>query len=129
MKNWLIPLALAFAPTAFAASTDAIPEREPEFVNTVQSLNQGEIAERLGDPAFQYDIRNKAGDVVGSIWHYHNVTTGEDGQYYKTTELDFVGERVVTVVFINNEDTARDDSPEAEPDFLPSTAEPDNNTF
>ncbi len=129
MKNWLITMALAFAPPAFAASTDSIPEHEPEFVSTVQSLNQSEIAELLGDPAFQYDIRNNEGDVVGSIWHYHNVTTGDDGRYYKTTELDFVGERVVTVVLINNEDTASDDSSEPEPSYLPSASEIDNNTF
>ena len=122
MKNWLFLMALAFASPAFAASTDTIPEHEPDFVSTVQSLNQDEIAELLGTPAYQYDIRNPEGDVVGAIWHYHNVTTGDDGQYYKTTELDFVGGRVVTVVLINTDAAAEGDT---EPTYLPSASEPD----
>ena len=81
MKNWLISLALAFALPAFAASTDTIPEHEPDFINTIQSLNPDEIIELLGSPAYQYDIRDNQGEVVGTIWHYHNVTTGDDGQY------------------------------------------------
>ncbi|HEY3327071.1 MAG TPA: hypothetical protein VGK14_07845 [Novimethylophilus sp.] len=126
MKNWLISMALALASPAFAASTDTIPAREPDFVTTVQSLNQDEIAELLGAPAYQYDIRNDEGDVVGAIWHYHHVTAADDGQYYKTTELDFVGGRVVTVVLINTDDSSADN--DAEPVSLPSEPGP-GNTF
>lgn len=118
MKNWLTLLAWALANPALAASIDSIPEREPDFVTAVQYLNQEEIAELLGEPAYQYDIRNNEGDVVGTIWHYHRVTTADDGQYYKTTELDFVGGRLVTVVLINTDDTEVDDN--TEPVSLPS---------
>lgn len=124
MKTWLISLALAFAGPAIAATT--IPENEPDFVTAVQSLPQDQIAEALGAPAFQYDIHDDAGEVVGSIWHYHNVTLAGDGQYYKTTELDFVGEKVVTVVLINT------DASDAEADqaYLPSEPElAPENTF
>jgi hypothetical protein len=119
MKTSLIFLALAFASPAFASTT--IPENEPEFVSAIQSLHQDQIVEALGDPAFQYDIRDDAGEVVGSIWHYHNVTLGEDGQYYKTTELDIVDKKVVTVVLINS------DATDAEPDqaYMPEP-EPEN---
>jgi len=121
MTHRLIPLiALAIAGPVFAASVDTIPEHEPEFVSTVQTLNQSEIAELLGEPAYQYEIKDDDGQVVGSIWHYHGVTTGDDGQYYKTTELDFVGSRVANIVLINTEDSeASEDEPT--PAYTPSS--------
>lgn len=122
--RWIPLIALALAGPAFAAPMTAIPEHEPEFVEAVQSLDQSEIVKLLGDPAYQYDIKDDDGEVVGSIWHYHDVTTGDDGQYYKTTELDFVGSRVVTVVLINSEDT--DSGNDAEPVAVPSNTDPAN---
>ena len=128
MKPWIALLAVVLAPPAFAASVEAIPEREPEFVDTVQKLNQQEIAELLGDPAYQTDIRNKMGDVVGAIWHYHAVTTTEDGQYYPTTELDFIGDRVVNVILINSDIDGNTMGPDDDqtPVSLPSLMSPDN---
>lgn len=127
MTHWIPLIALAIASPAIAAPMDAIPEHEPEFVTAVQSLNRSQIVELLGDPAYQYDIKDNEGEVIGSIWHYHQVTTGDDGQYYKTTELDFVGNRVVTVVLINTEDT--DSGDDAEPTSMPSNTGHSANTF
>lgn len=119
--RWIPLIALAIAGPAFAASVDTIPENEPDFVSTVQTLDQSEIAELLGEPAYQYDIKDDDGQVVGSIWHYHGVTTGDDGQYYKTTELDFVGRRVANIVLINTEDEAGGDEPTSA--YTPSSLE------
>lgn len=104
MKNCLILLLLAIAAPALADAPLTIPEEEDAFVRVIQKQTQAQIAEALGDPAFRYDIHAKTGEVLGSIWHYHFVTMADDGQYYKTTELDFVGDRVATVVLINEED-------------------------
>lgn len=93
---------LVLTSTALATEVDSIPTKETAFVDAIQYIPQAKIAELLGDPAYIYTIRNKEGQAVGAIWHYHYVTTTDDGEYYKTTELDFVGDKVSTVVFINN---------------------------
>jgi hypothetical protein len=41
--------------------------------------------------------------VVASIWQYDYINTDEKGEYYKHTELDFVDNKVVTVVFMNTD--------------------------
>jgi hypothetical protein len=125
--RWIPLIALAIAGPALAASVEAIPEKEQDFVDTIQTLQQSEIAELLGAPAYQYDIKDDDGQIVGSIWHYHGITTGDDGQYYKTTELDFVGNKVANIVLINDEDTDTDDSPtQPEPMYTPSSMAPAN---
>lgn len=105
MKTLIALLMVSFAGSAVAATVDSIPENEKEFVAAIQSATKSEIAELLGDPAYSHDIRNAEGDLIGAIWHYHFITTADDGEYYKTTELDFVGDRVVTVVLANDDET------------------------
>jgi hypothetical protein len=111
MKPLIALLMMTLAGAAGAATIDAIPENEVEFVNAIQSSTKGEIAELLGEPAYSHDIRNVDGDLIGAIWHYHFITTGEDGNYYKTTELDFVGDRVVTVVLANDDESGVTEAP------------------
>jgi len=94
---------LALTGTALAAEVDSIPTKETAFVDAIQFIPQDRIAELLGDPSRVYTIRNNEGQPVGAIWHYHYVTTTDDGEYYKTTELDFIGDKVTTVVFINSD--------------------------
>jgi hypothetical protein len=105
MKTLIALMMVSLAGTAVAATVDSIPENEKEFVTAIQSATKGEIAELLGDPAYSHDIRNTEGDLIGAIWHYHFITTADDGQYYKTTELDFIGDKVVTIVLANDEET------------------------
>ena len=45
----------------------------------------------------------KIGKIVASIWQYHNINKAADGTLYPTTELDFVDDKVVQVVFLNND--------------------------
>lgn len=103
MRPWIALTLLTLTGAALAADVDSIPTKETAFVDAIQFIPQARIAELLGDPAHTYTIRNKEGQPVGAIWHFHYVTTSDDGEYYKTTELDFIGDKVVTVVFINSD--------------------------
>jgi hypothetical protein len=98
-----LPLLMLTTSAVLAADMEPIPTKETDFVDAIVSISQAQIAELLGDPAYTYTIRNSEGQPAGTIWHYHYVTTTDDGEYYKTTELDFIGDRVSTVVFINND--------------------------
>ena len=119
MKLWSLAFLLAVSTinTAFAdevelrplleetaASTPVLPTNEKAFVDAISKFNKSSIVEQLGEPASSDDVRLKGTDkIVASIWHYHYVNTDADGTYYQTTELDFVDDKVVQVVFLNNE--------------------------
>ena len=90
-------------PLAAEAATD-IPTEEKAFVKVINQFDKAKIVQLLGEPAKTDDVKLKgSGRVVASIWHYHNINTAEDGSYYPTTELDFVNDKVVQVVFLNND--------------------------
>ena len=96
-------LLTALTAPASAAEID-IPLNELGFVDAIQKLDKSSITEQLGEPQKVADVKDDVtGEVLGSTWQYEYLNTTEDGEYYKTTELDFVGDRVITVVFINNE--------------------------
>jgi len=96
-----------------------IPTTEKEFVNAINSFTKAQIIEQLGEPSKADDIKLKdSGRVVASIWQYHNINTAPDGSYYQTTELDFIDDKVVQVVFLNNDGTERENGQAYE---LPST--------
>jgi len=119
----VIALLLAMSGMAVAAATEApannpgtsaekpaqIPTTEKEFVASINGFDKAQIIEQLGEPTNKNDITNaKTGKLEASIWHYHNLNTDEKGEYYKTTELDFIDDKVVLVVFMNStgEDTS-----------------------
>ena len=104
MKNHVMLLLAALSAPGWADEGPSIPTDEDGFITAIQSKTATEITELLGDPQYQFAIRDKEGQVVGHIRHYHYVTTGFDGQYYKTTELDFIGDKVVNIVLINTND-------------------------
>jgi hypothetical protein len=84
--------------------SDELPLSEKAFVDAINKFDKAKIVDQLGEPATADDVRLKGTDkVVASIWHYHYVNTAEDGTYYETTELDFVDDKVVQVVFLNND--------------------------
>ncbi len=87
-----------------------IPTEERAFVAVINQFNKAKIVELLGEPAKADDVKVKgSGKVVASIWHYHNINTDENGAYYPTTELDFVDDKVVQVVFLNNDGSEAND--------------------
>jgi hypothetical protein len=129
MKKWMLAVAIVvtslFAGYSFAENTQnanetegvqtqplitEIPTEEKAFVAAINQFNKAKIVELLGEPARSDDVKLKgSGKVVASIWHYHNINTDENGVYYPTTELDFVDDKVVQVVFLNNDGSDAND--------------------
>jgi hypothetical protein len=80
-----------------------IPIVERAFVDAVNGFDKAKIVAQFGEPAKADDVRIKGSSkVVASIWQYHNINKAEDGSFYPTTELDFIDDKVVSVVFLNN---------------------------
>lgn len=105
--------ATAFADMLKVSNSSEIPTSEKEFVAKINSFEKDKILSQFGAPSKQDDVKNVGGKVIASVWQYHNVNTDEKGAYYQTTELDFVNDKVVMVVFMNNDGSD-----------LPSTASP-----
>ena len=107
-----------------APVSKVIPTTEREFANAINRFTKEEIIAQLGEPAKAEDVKLKSsGKVVASIWYYHNINTAPDGSYYLTTELDFIEDKVVQVVYLNNDGSEPQasektyDLPEVEPDL------------
>lgn len=101
---------VAFIQVATATETTLIPTQEKEFVDAINGLNKAKIVAQFGEPAKADDVRIKGSNkVVASIWQYHLINTAADGTYYETTELDFIDDKVVTVVFLNNDGSEKTD--------------------
>ena len=118
MKNWSLVLLLAstLSSVAFAGETKTqplakeIPTEEKAFVNAINQYDKATIIAQFGEPAKAEDVKIKeSGKIVATIWHYHNINTAADGSYYPTTELDFIDEKVVQVVFLNHDGSAAND--------------------
>ena len=94
---------LAMADDAPSKQTE-IPTLEKDFVNAINGFDKATIIAQFGEPAKADDVKVKGtSKVVASIWQYHFINTNVDGVYYETTELDFIDDKVVTVVFLNND--------------------------
>ena len=118
MKNWSLALLLAstLSSAAFAGETKTqplakeIPTEEKAFVNAINQYDKATIIAQFGEPAKAEDVKIKeSGKIVATIWHYHNINTAADGSYYPTTELDFIDDKVVQVVFLNHDGSAAND--------------------
>ena len=87
-----------------APATGKLPLEEKAFVDAINKFDKTKIIEQLGKPAKEDDVKLKdSGKIVASIWQYHNLNKAADGTTYQTTELDFVDDQVVQVVFLNND--------------------------
>ncbi|HSI24684.1 MAG TPA: hypothetical protein VK952_03585 [Methylotenera sp.] len=105
-----IPSEQVFEEAQLQPLVTEIPTEEKAFVAVINQFNKTKIVELLGEPARADDVKVKgSGKVVASIWHYHNINTDENGAYYPTTELDFVDDKVVQVVFLNNDGSEAND--------------------
>ncbi len=105
-----------------STTTEDLPTAEVEFVKTINKFNKKQIVEKLGEPVNAEDVTlRSSGKVVASIWHYHYLNTAPDGSYYKTTELDFVDDKVVVVAFLNT-DSEDDDAKDVQKYELPTAA-------
>jgi hypothetical protein len=127
----LIGLVLAHISLANVAMADGthaneteIPTVEKDFVDAISGFDKTKIIAQFGEPAKADDVRIKgSGKVVASIWQYHFINTAADGTYYETTELDFIDDKVVQVVFLNNDgseppdDGQKNEIPTVKPDL------------
>ena len=85
-----------------SSAANKLPTEEKAFVAAIKEFDKKAIVDTLGEPAKAEDVRIKGTDkIVASIWEYHYLNTGENGEYFPITELDFIDEKVVQVVFIN----------------------------
>ncbi len=93
-------------------AANKLPTDEKAFVAAIKQFDKKTIVENLGEPAKAEDVRVKGTDkIVASIWEYHYINKGENGEYFPITELDFIDDKVVQVVFINHSeknDTTKD---------------------
>jgi hypothetical protein len=97
------------------ASAAEIPIAEQDFVKSINRFTKDQIIAQFGEPDKADDVKIKgSGKVVASIWLYHYINTSADGDYYQTTELDFIDDKVVMVAFLNNDGT---ESPEATKEY------------
>ena len=113
---------VAIADDAPSTSTE-IPTIEKDFVNAINGFDKAKIIAQFGEPAKADDVKVKGSNkVVASIWQYHFINTAPDGTYYETTELDFIDDKVVTVVFLNNDGSEGTDNDQK---FEAPTVKPD----
>ena len=85
-------------------SAETLPTEEKAFVKAIEHFDKKSILAQLGEPAKADDVKIRGSNrIVASIWQYHNINTDENGVYYETTELDFINDKVVQVVFLNND--------------------------
>lgn len=109
MKALLVALPLLLP--AVGNADGGLPLDETNFVDAVQYLTKDKIAELLGEPASSFEVKDiHTGELLGYVWNYEYLNTSENGDYYKSTELDLVNDRVATVVFSNPEDTPNGDA-------------------
>jgi hypothetical protein len=129
MKTLFLVLFLSFAGFAVANELPAdrmqagdIPTSEKEFVATINTFDKAKIVEQFGEPSKRDDMALSDGKGI-SVWQYHYLNTDANGAYYQTTELDFVDDKVVMVVFMNNNgeeipaDAVKAATPAIEPDL------------
>jgi hypothetical protein len=99
MKSACLILLMTLSGAAIA-ETEAIPISEQAFVDSMATAKPADLRNQFGEPEKITEIRDQnTGEVFGAVWHYHDVNTAADGEYYKTTMLDVVDDAIVTVVF------------------------------
>lgn len=128
MHAFLLSLLLAFSGAALAGNTtettpaSEIPTAEQAFVTSINQYSKAQIIEQFGEPAKMEDMKiASTGEIIASIWHYHFINTNPEGEYYETTELDFLGDKVVMVVFMNHDGQEKIS---VEPPAAPQNKEP-----
>ncbi len=118
MKNWSLAVLLASTLSSAAFADDAktqplstvIPTEEKAFVDVINKYDKAKILAQFGEPAKAEDVKIKgSGKIAATIWHYHKINTAADGSFYPTTELDFIDDKVVQVVFLNHDGSEMND--------------------
>ena len=105
MKIALTALLISLTALTFdaQATEKTLSSAEKEFIDNIQGFDKTKIIETFGEPSKMEDLKTNDDKVVASIWQYHYLNQDEKGEYYQTTELDFLDDKVVMVVFMNND--------------------------
>lgn len=103
MKKTLLALLISLPIIALADTSPDLSIKETEFIDKVYGIEKSKILAQFGKPSRSGDIKSEEDKVIASIWLYHNINTNDQGQYYPTTEIDFVYDKVSTVVFMNSD--------------------------
>lgn len=94
---------LCLASPAYA-EVESLPTEEQAFLDVIPSLPPQKIVELLGEPDQLIVLHGQDDEEeIGAIVHYRYINTNSEGEYYKTTELDYAGGRLVMVVFSNSD--------------------------
>jgi len=99
----LITFSLACLISSAQAADNQISNAEKDFISQINGFDKQQIIQAFGEPSKMEDLKTNDDKVVASIWQYHYINTNENGEYYQTTELDFLDDKVVMVVFMNND--------------------------
>ncbi|MCX7628469.1 MAG: hypothetical protein N2Z69_08690 [Methylophilaceae bacterium] len=108
-----LPTALILLATSSVAlaEIETIPTDETAFLETIPHVAPSKVVELLGEPEKTITIRDEdSGEEIGAIVYYRYLNTNSEGEYYKTTELDYLRGRLMMVVFSNTELETADDS-------------------
>lgn len=98
------------AETSNQTSKRLLPTDEQGFVLAIEKMDKESIVAELGEPKKAEDVKIKdTNRVVASIWYYEYINTDQSGEYYPLTELDFIDDKVVQVVFLNDGDLNAED--------------------
>lgn len=101
LKTLAISLLLSLSPQLHAG--EGLPLDETGFVDAIPHLSKAQITELLGDPTESIVVTDdRSGDIIGLIWLYEYLNTNADGDYYKSTELDLIDDKVVNIIFSNS---------------------------
>jgi hypothetical protein len=107
MKQLLVALGCTLGLVSFSHANELTGLQstvEQAFISHVQEINKDQILAEFGQPSQKEDLVGDDAKVFASIWRYHNLNKDEKGVTYPVTELDFVDDKVVLVVFMNDED-------------------------
>ncbi len=100
MKLLIAVLTLVLAAAALAEGKK-IPLDEAGFVAAMPNASAAEVVEALGTPDRVIAQVDRNGKVVASVLRYRNLVSNAQGDYYRCTDLEIVGDRVVNVLFTN----------------------------
>ena len=101
MKIAISILLLSLSALAFA--DEKLSTAEHDFISQIYNLEKSKIVEQLGQPSKMDNIKDNDEKIIAAVWQYHNINTDTNGKYYETTELEFLDDKVVMVVFMNND--------------------------
>jgi len=90
--------------TPALAEIEHLPTEEEAFLDVIGSVPPEKVVELLGEPDQTIILRDQtSGAEMGAIVHYGYINTNNEGEYYKTTELDYLNGRLVMIVFSNSD--------------------------